>query len=271
MYSTELSVAQELALEAGRIILQHYAGDLSVGIKDHNEPVTQADKDSNEYLTTELARLFPDDGILAEESTDSADRLAKKRVWLVDPLDGTKEFIGKIGQFAVMVALAVEGRPVMGIVYQPTTETMFYAEKGQGAFVNRGGTKTRLAVSKIEHIAEMAMVVSRSHRSPLVTAIRDELGIKKDIGSGSVGLKVGLLAERTCDLYIHPNSKTKEWDTCAPEIILEEAGGKMTDCWGEPLLYNKEDVFNSKGFVASNDRAHDAIIHAMNPFLDKMD
>jgi len=271
MYSTELNAAKELVIEAGRIVLKHYHGEVEVGLKKGAEPVTQADKDSNAFLTSQIAALFPEDGILAEESKDGAERLNKNRVWIIDPMDGTKEFIEKIGQFAVMVGLAVQGRPVAGVVYQPTTETLFYAEKGKGAFASRNGHVSKLQVSAIREIPKMGMVVSRSHRSHLVTAIREALGITRETGSGSVGLKVGLLAERTSDLYIHPNSKTKEWDTCAPQVILEEAGGRMSDCWGAPLMYNKPNVYNARGFVASNGLAHDEIIRTMKPFLDTMD
>ncbi|MFQ5652704.1 MAG: 3'(2'),5'-bisphosphate nucleotidase CysQ [bacterium] len=266
-----MSIAQELSVEAGRIVLKHYDGVIEVGMKGPNDPVTQADKDSNEFITQQLQKLFPQDGILAEESRDDLSRLEKQRVWLVDPMDGTREFVDKVGQFAVMIGLAHQGRPVLGVVYQPTTDTMFYAVQGRGAHLRRGGEKRRLAVSQVARMEEMRLVVSRSHRAPLVTAIKETLGLQKEVASGSVGLKVGLLVEQKSDLYLHPNSKTKEWDTCAPQIILEEAGGCMTDCWGEPLRYNKKNVFNAQGFVASNKRLHAEIVTRMRPFLDNLD
>lgn len=271
MLEKELSAATELSLAAGEIILKYYNQDVDVQLKAGKEPVTQADKDSNEYITSQLRGLFPDDGILAEESKDDLNRLEKERVWLVDPMDGTREFIDKIGQFAVMIGLVENGIPVLGVVYQPTTKTMFYAVKGQGAFVARKGERSILTVSQVTKPADMRLVVSRSHRSPLVSAMMEKLGVSKEISSGSVGLKVGLLAEQKSDLYLHPNSKTKEWDTCAPQIILEEAGGRMTDCWGQPMKYNKTNVYNDRGFVASNNTTHDKIISQIAPFLEKMD
>lgn len=271
MFDKELKVAQELILQAGRIVMKHYATEIEVDLKKEREPVTQADRESNEFITTEISKLFPHDGILAEESKDNRERLQKERVWLIDPMDGTREFVDKVGQFAVMIGLAVGGHPVLGVVYQPTTDTMFYAIKEQGAFVRRNGETRKLSVSNISDTRQMRMVVSRSHRSPLVTSIKETLGIAKEVASGSVGLKVGLLAEQKSDLYPHPNSKTKEWDTCAPEIILTEAGGRITDCWGAPLIYNKENVFNAKGFVASNAYCHDEIIERIQPFLASMD
>jgi len=271
MLKRELQAARELCLGAGRILLEHYAREVTVHMKDGNSPVTQADRDSNQFITTKLGELFPDDGILAEESKDGAERLAKRRVWVVDPMDGTKEFIDKVGQFAVMIGLVEDGHPVLGAVYQPTTEMMLFAVKGEGAFLQQAGETKRVSVSDLKAPRAMRLVVSRSHRSPLVDAIMQALEIEQDVKSGSVGLKVGLQVKQDSDLYIHPNSKTKEWDTAAPQIILEEAGGKMTDCWGAPLSYNKEDTYNRKGFVASNGQAHDEIVSRIEPFLSDMD
>jgi len=271
MYEKELDIALNLCREAGEVVLQYYGKDVGISVKKDDSPVTQADKASNEYITSKLQELFPADGILAEESKDNSDRLNRDRVWIVDPMDGTREFIDQIGQFAVMIGLAVNKRPVLGVVYQPTEDKMFYAVAGQGAFVLKDGNRTQVYVSDAEAIPDMRLVVSRSHRSHLVDSIRDSLQITQEVSSGSVGLKVGLLIENRSDLYIHPNSKTKEWDTCAPEIILHEAGGKITDCWGNPLQYNKENTFNDKGFIASNNRKHDHIISKIEPFLADMD
>ncbi len=271
MLTKELSVAKELSLAAGEIILRHYAQEVEVHMKAENSPVTQADRDSNAYITEKLKEIFPDDGILAEESKDSLSRLEKSRIWLVDPMDGTKEFIDKVGQFAVMIGLVEKGVPQLGVVFQPTTSMMLFAVRGGGAFLTQGTVTRAVSVSDVDDPAAMRLVVSRSHRSPLVDSIMKELRIEKDVKSGSVGLKVGLLVKQESDLYVHPNSKTKEWDTAAPQIILEEAGGIMTDCWGQPLLYNKEDTYNSKGFVASNGQAHDEIIARIRPFLAAMD
>ena len=132
------------------------------------------------------------------------------------------------------------------------------------------GDRTAVKVSDVAQTSEMRLVVSRSHRASLVETMKTALGIHKDISSGSVGLKVGLMVERRSDLYLHPNSKTKEWDTCAPQIILEEAGGKITDCWGEPLRYNKANPYNDRGFVASNNTVHKEIIEKIQPYLDQL-
>lgn len=270
MLNRELEIATQVVREAGRILMKYYRQDFSVEFKKGDGPVTEADKASNAFITHQLHEHFPEDGILAEESKDDLRRLHQGRVWSVDPMDGTREFIDKVGQFAAMIGLAVNGEAVLGLVYQPTTDTLYSAIKGEGAFVIRNGESTPIEVSKVARTGEMRLVVSRSHRASLVETMKDALGIQKDIASGSVGLKVGLLVEQKCDLYIHPNSKTKEWDTCAPQVILEEAGGTITDCWGKPIKYNKENVYNAQGFVASNSRSHDEIIERISPYLDRL-
>ncbi len=270
MLEREFDIAGKLAKEAGAILMKYYREDYEVALKHEKEPVTLADKASNEFITSRLSQYFPEDGILAEESKDDPSRLEKRRVWLVDPMDGTREFIDKIGQFAVMIGLAIEGTPVLGVVYQPTTDTLYGAVKGAGAFLQRNGVREALRTSDVRAIAGMRLVISRSHRAELVDRMKQVLGIEQEVASGSVGLKVGLLVENKSDLYLHPNSKTKEWDTAAPQIILEEAGGKMTDCWGEPLRYNKANVYNDRGFVASNGHRHADIIEKIRPFLRDM-
>ncbi|MFQ5770626.1 MAG: 3'(2'),5'-bisphosphate nucleotidase CysQ [bacterium] len=267
MLTNELRIATKLAKDAGKIILQYYHRDYHIDLKKESEPVTQADKASNEFITSKLKYYFPQDGILAEEAKDDLQRLDSRRIWIVDPLDGTQEFIDKVGQFAVMIGLVENGRPILGLVYQPTTDTLYSAVQNMGSFVIRNGYKSPLHVSNVSKINQMRLVISRSHRAPLVNTMKHALGIQKDVSSGSVGLKVGMLAESKSDLYLHPNSKTKEWDTCAPEIILKEAGGKITDCRGAPLKYNKQNVYNDKGFVASNGHCHLQIIEKIKPYL----
>ncbi len=270
MLTNELKIATDLVKEAGQIILKYYHQDYNIDLKKEGEPVTQADKASNEFITEQLAQHFPEDGILAEESKDDFKRLDCQRVWVVDPMDGTKEFIDKVGQFAAMIGLVENGEPVLGLVYQPTTDTLYSAVKNMGAFVMRNGHASPLKVAQVSEINQMRLVISRSHRAALVDNMKDALGINKEVASGSVGLKVGLMVETKCDLYLHPNSKTKEWDTCAPQVILQEAGGTITDCWGEQLKYNKENVYNDKGFVASNGSCHDQIIEKIKPFLGQL-
>jgi len=252
----ELEITKTIAREAGRILMDIYSGDHGVEWKGYDDPVTAADHAANKFIVAELRRQFPDDGILSEEATDDQLRLSKSRVWLVDPMDGTKQFIERIGEFAVMIGLAVNGQPELGVVFNPATNKMYYATTSLGAYLEEPLTTKRLHVAAITDPAKMAAAMSRSHNSPKVDLIKQRLGITKEIQSGSVGLKVGLLAEGQAHLYVHLGAKTNQWDTCAPQAIIEAAGGVMTDRDGQPLQYNIAEIRNLNGVVASNGVLH---------------
>lgn len=258
----ELPIAERLVRQAGLAVRDLYERGAAVSWKGANDPVTAADHAANEVLVAELAGAFPEDGLLSEELADAPSRLHRRRVWIVDPLDGTREFIDRIGEFSLMVGLAVEGIPVLGVVYQPVVDLLYRAVPGCLAEVVEGGVARPLTVSRVADPPAMRLVASRSHRNPLVEAVRQRLGVTQDRPSGSVGLKVGLLATGVCDLYLHPAPGLKEWDTCAPDAILAAAGGVMTDAWGQPLRYNKPDVRQRQGLVASNGHAHGQIVAA---------
>lgn len=270
-YELELRVAIELAREAGAAILEHYEGPLNIEQKsydDDSEPVTQADKIANELIVSRLARDFPDDGILAEESIDTQRRLHKSRVWMVDPLDGTSGFIAGNGDFAVQIGLVENGKCVVGIVFQPLTGVLYHAVLGSGSWMeSRDSSLEQVHVSEKQTLSSMRLAASRSHRSPRMNKVVSQLGFREEIQRGSVGIKIGLLVERQCDVYIHLSPRTKQWDTCAPQLILTEAGGRLTDLFGEPLNYNVPEVQNRNGLVASNGASHDLIIDTLAPLL----
>lgn len=273
LYERELRIAIELAREAGAAILDYYDGPLKIEQKSDagdSEPVTQADKAANEIIVQRLQREFPEDGILAEESIDTSRRLSKERVWMIDPMDGTTGFIDGNGDFAVQIGLAENGRPVMGVVYQPLTGVLYRTVRGGGAWIERPEFEVeRAQVSDHTDVSTMRLAASRNHRSPRMDQVFQAFGFKEEVRRGSVGIKVGLIVERQCDLYIHLSPRTKQWDTCAPEIILHEAGGKLTDLFGQPLTYNNPDLQNRNGVVASNAVAHDHIINSLQPLLSE--
>ncbi|MFN2453267.1 MAG: 3'(2'),5'-bisphosphate nucleotidase CysQ [Pyrinomonadaceae bacterium] len=269
-YERELNVALKLAREAGALALDYYGSTLLVEHKgsDQQEPVTQADRAVNELIVRAIGEEFPADGILAEESVDTFARLDKERVWIIDPLDGTSGFIARNGDFAVQIGLADKGESVLGVVYQPLPDVLQWAVKGTGAWIERAGfEKERGQVSGQREIARMRLAASRSHRSPRMDTVVRALGVKEEVRRGSVGVKVGLIVERQCDLYVHLSGRTKQWDTCAPEIILREAGGRFTTLFGAPLPYNTPDVQNHNGLVATNGAAHDLVIESLAPLL----
>jgi 3'(2'), 5'-bisphosphate nucleotidase len=189
---------------------------------------------------------------------------------MVDPMDGTREFIEHRDEFSVMIGLAIEGIPVLGVVYQPTAGKLFYAAAGGGAFLDAAGETSPLRVST-EHVASrLVLAESRSHRSARVHAIQERLRIPKSIRSGSVGLKVGMLCEGRAHLYVHTGSRTHLWDTCGPDAILTESGGKLTDIFNARLNYGGRDDRNPNGIVASNGIVHDRAIRAAQDIVGRM-
>jgi len=272
-YGYELQVALELAHKAGSRILEYYEGPLNIEQKNYNddtEPVTQADRIANELIVSRLKEEFPEDGILAEESIDTERRLSKSRVWMVDPLDGTSGFIAGNGDFAVQIGLVENGECVLGVVYLPLTKVLYRAVRGDGTFVEHDGQPLQQAfVGEQNDLGKMRLAASRSHRSPRMNKVVSSLGFKEELRRGSVGIKIGLIVERQCDVYIHLSPRTKQWDTCAPQLILTEAGGVLTDLFGAPLNYNVPEVQNRNGLVASNSVAHEQIIDALAPLLEE--
>ena len=273
-YQSEIKVATELARAAGAVLLEHYYSPFLVEQKvnalDELEEVTAADREANELIVTRLQDEFPDDGILAEESTDSEHRLEKDRVWLIDPMDGTKNFIARDGDFAVQIGLAVGGESILGVVYQPTRKVLYRAVRGGGAWIeDEDKPAARMSVSNQTKAGEMILASSRSHRSPRMEQVVSAFGFKRETRRGSVGVKIGLIAEQKADLYLHLSPSTKQWDTCAPEIILAEAGGRVTDLFGQPLRYNAVRIDNRNGIVATNGVAHKMVIDNLTPLLEE--
>jgi 3'(2'), 5'-bisphosphate nucleotidase len=259
----ELELARELARAAGGAVLAHY-GTTTSQAKVGGSPVTAADHAANAVITAGLRRRFPDDAILSEESRDDRSRLGAERLWIVDPLDGTKEFLAQNGEFSIMIGLAVGGEPVLGVVYLPAGDLLFSASRGEGAWIDRNGTRERLLRAPAVP-SSLRLVGSRSHSEPLLVRIQDALGITDVELCGSVGVKCSRIADGRRDLYVHPVPYLKEWDTCAPEIILTEAGGHVSDCLGEPLRYNKPDPGQPAGIVACAPGCADVVLDTVRP------
>src|SRR5919206_538382 len=268
-FAHELDVAVKLARAAGAAALAYYGGPLRIVHKSENDdPVTQADHAANDVIVHGLTAKFPADGLLSEESVDTVRRLGRERVWIVDPLDGTRGFISGNGDFAVQIGLAVAGAALLGVVYLPVTDVLYYAARGHGAWVARRETAAeRLHTSKQTDLPRMRLAVSRTHRSPKMDAVVRAFGFREEVARGSVGIKIGLIVERQCDLYIHLSPRTKQWDTCAPEAILHEAGGRLTDLFGKPYRYNTEDVQNRNGLIATNGAAQRKVVAHLAPLL----
>ena len=276
MLEKELETAVTLARIAGARILEFYALEIIVeeklGADNLIEPVTIADKTASRIICDGLLDAFPNDAILSEEETDNAEnRLTGKRVWMIDPIDGTWGFIKKDGDFGIQIGLTENGEAILGIVFLPVHGKLYFAVKNAGAFLIENADEPQpLRVSDKTNFAEMNLASSRNHRSPRMHQIIKNFGIKREVQRGSVGLKVGLIAEQIADLYIHLSPRTKFWDTCAPQIILEEAGGRMTDVFGSPLRYDLRDVQNHNGILAScGGAAHEKAVLNLKPLLNE--
>ena len=258
MLDRELVEAVKLAREAGAILLDIYRTDFAVEMKGESDPVTEADRRVNAFLVSRIREAFPSDGIVAEESnTESAG--GEGRTWYIDPLDGTKEFIAKNGEFSVMIGLAIEGEAKLGVVYKPTEGKLYRGVVGDGAFYEIGDKTYLLKVTDTTDTSQHRLVVSRSHRPPQTDALMAKLGITQERACGSVGLKIGLIGERAADLYVHLSDKTGAWDACGPDAILRAAGGNFSDLAGRPMKYEGRKL-DRTGIVACNRKSYDAVM-----------
>lgn len=274
MLEKELKTAIALARAAGAVILDFYEKDFEIEQKicadNFFEPVTIADRTASKIIVEGLAEIFSNDGILSEEEFDDQKRLEKQRVWIIDPLDGTQGFVKKDGDFAVQIGLSEKGKAVLGVVFLPLENILYFASQNNGAWmIESNKAQKRLQVSGKSDFREMNLAVSRNHRSPNMNRVLEEFGLKREIKRGSVGLKIGLIARQIADLYVHFSPRTKHWDTCAPEIILREAGGNLTDIFGGKIFYNTADVHNHNGVLASNGAAHAQAVENLKPLLNE--
>lgn len=261
MFESELQSAKSIAREAGRILLEIYATDFGVSYKGQgvSDPVTEADRRVNALIVSRLRALFPEDGIVAEESDDHSAALTRRRIWYVDPLDGTKEFIAKNGEFSVMIGLAVDGSAQLGVVFQPSADKLYSGIIGQGAQIEHAGRVAELRVSDTTCPSDLRLVVSRSHRPKSTEELMHKLGITQEAESGSVGVKIGLIAEQRADLYVHVSDKASLWDACGPEAVLRAAGGRFTDLAGQPFQYGQSELRTRRGILCCNSAAFFAV------------
>jgi 3'(2'), 5'-bisphosphate nucleotidase len=263
-----MAVAERIALEAAELVRGYHGRPLAVESKAGDEPVTEADRAANALIVERLRDAFPDDVVLSEEIPDDLSRLGRARVWMVDPIDGTRDFIMGQSGFVVMIGLAVDGRPEVGAVAHPLSRKVYAGAAGAGAWVSEpAGARTRLHTSSLARPPGIRLVASKSHRTGRIDAVKRALGIDDELNVGSVGLKIGLVAEGSRDLYVYTGGRTKIWDTCGPEAILRAAGGRLTDLDGRPLVYDQPELYNRRGIVASNGPLHDFVIETLAPFL----
>ena len=281
-----VAIARSVGWGAADILRSYYRGNSNNGnleIQDKKDgPVTAADVAANHYILETLqASLGTEDfGYLSEETYQSLSDEARESlrhhswVWIIDPVDGTRDFINKTGEYAVHIALVHEGRPVLAVVGWPEAEKLYYATLGGGTFVEtREGITTRVRVSKRDAIAELSLVASRTHRNERFKQLLRQLPFKEKHYVGSVGCKIATIIEQQADVYISLSGKSapKDWDIAAPELILSEAGGKFSHFDGTPLMYNQGDVNQWGGLMASNGHCHNALCKKAQEILSQID
>jgi 3'(2'), 5'-bisphosphate nucleotidase len=243
--------------------------------KSGDSPVTSADRAADQYILTELQSVLGtvDCAYLTEETFAQQapeERLGRPWVWIIDPLDGTKDFIQGTGEYATHIALTHQGRPVLAVVACPGKGLLYSAIAGQGTFVEqKGGDRRAIRVSTTATPHEMTVLASRNHRNEQLENLLTHLPHKDVKSVGSVGGKVAAIVEQQADIYISISGKSapKDWDFAAPDLILTEAGGKMTRFDGNPLIYNRKDVSQWGGILASNGACHGELCLTANRVL----
>ncbi|HEY6462129.1 MAG TPA: 3'(2'),5'-bisphosphate nucleotidase CysQ [Polyangiaceae bacterium] len=262
----EAEVALRAARAASELILHVYAEEFAVEYKAKDDPVTRADREANALIVQHLARAFPGVPVVAEESpSDAYAGFAREdSCWFVDPLDGTREFVAKNGEFAVMIGLAEKGRPTVGVIVAPAWGRVFVGVVGEGAWeAAADGSLRPISVSPCADVTKARFVVSRSRAPERVAGFVEGLGAAPARPHGSSGLKGVLVATGEADVYLQPGRAGMRWDACATDALVRAAGGELTDAHGDPIDYKSEDIENSRGMVGTNGKLHRAIVEAL--------
>jgi 3'(2'), 5'-bisphosphate nucleotidase len=258
-----IDTLDSIAREAAVLIRAVYATAFSVDFKAPRDPVTEADRGANELICTRLSALYPGVPIVAEESEpeEFAGYRDAERIFFVDPLDGTREFVARNGEFVVMIGLVEGERAIAGVIHAPESGVSWVGQVGEGAFqIDAQLVRSNMSVSATPVLSEARVVGSRSHRNPALERALAALGAAELVALGSAGLKGSAVARGTADAYVAPQYAGKRWDACATDALVAAAGGKLTNAWGERFDYRTESLDNDRGILASNGHLHDAIV-----------
>jgi 3'(2'), 5'-bisphosphate nucleotidase len=253
-----------IASAAGETLLEMYQTSLTVDYKGPGDPVTAADRRSNRLIVERLNQEFPDVPVVAEESEPVSFEgfLDAERVFFVDPLDGTREFLQRNGEFVVMIGLVEENRPVAAVIHAPATGITWIGAAGLGAWrIDLGGDRwIPIGVSGTDDLTRARIVVTRSHRSIRLQQALLALGAHDVRHMGSAGLKGAQVAEGLAELYVDTGASTKRWDACAVDALVTAAGGRVSDLTGAQIDYRGRTLANERGLVVSNGRMHEAVL-----------
>ncbi len=276
-----IGTVRSVAWGAMKILRSYYRGEANSGNLEINEakkdgPVTAADIAANQYILEKLQEAFGTEiyGYLSEETHQGNEPLPQDWVWIIDPLDGTRDFIDKTGEYALHIALAYQQSPVLSLVGIPESQKLYFAVKGQGTFVETmDGKLEPIKVSSQVNADQLTLVVSRTHRDQRFQTLIDRLSFSARHYVGSVGCKIVAVLEKRADIYISLSGKSaaKDWDFAAPELILTEAGGEFTYFNGDRVLYNRGDVSQWGGIFASNGSFHQQLCQQSLEILADID
>lgn len=242
LYKAELDVAERAARAAGHVIMSRFRGVFDIRDKGRNDLVTTADIEANKQIRDIVRSSFPQDGWLSEEDKDSPSRLSCSRVWVVDPIDGTKEFIEGVGQFAVSVGFVVDGAARVAVVYNPVENSLYRAAAGQGAHLN----DRVIQVNPCSKVDGALLLVSRSEPKRKFQVFLERCRIER---VGSIAYRLAKVAAGGGDGTLTFRS-IHDWDICGGSLIVEEAGGRVVDASGNPLVFNRRDT-RHRGIVAA--------------------
>jgi 3'(2'), 5'-bisphosphate nucleotidase len=265
-----LSLLCQIATEAAGVIRGVYDRPFTVDYKAPRDPVTDADRLANALICSRISDAFPGVPIVAEESEPSsfAEYRTSEKIFFVDPLDGTKEFVNKNGEFVIMIGLVEGAHATHGVVLAPAQRRLWAGFIGHGAFEMReDGEPKTIRVSETRAPEEARLVGSRSHRSPLLGRAVDALGSKNVLAVGSAGLKGARIATGAADVYLGPGKAGKRWDACAVDALVTAAGGRVTDAFGVPFDYRAPSLENERGILATNGRLHDVVIERIGEVI----
>jgi 3'(2'), 5'-bisphosphate nucleotidase len=273
-----LTLARSVGWGAADVLRRYYRGEFDLDIQNtSSDPVTAADVAANTYILDRLQSELGHDqfGYLSEETfKPGVTPYPQPYVWIIDPLDGTRDFIQKTGEYAVHIALTEKGRPILSVVVWPEQEVLYYATLGGGSFAEgRDGVARRLGVKESDRFEDMRLVISRSHRDNRFDALLQRLPQKQQTFVGSVGCKIATILEGRAEIYLSLTTKSapKDWDLAAPELILTEAGGRFTHFDLSPIVYNQADVAQWGGFLASTGQGHDDLCGRVAQILADLD
>ena len=252
-----LDSIMDAMIEAGEKIREIYETDFEVNKKDDDSPITKADLESNKILRAALEKTgIP---ILSEEDADDKTRLDSENVWIVDPLDGTQDFVNRTGEFTILVGLVENHIPIMGLVYLPIKRLLYFAEEGMGAFCYDLQKWQGISVREVRDLDACLALVSRHHLSGKEKKILEHLGITDTLTVGST-LKVMEISSGRADVDLTTTNKMSQWDSCASWCVISEAGGKMTDLLGNELVYNTYSIKHENGLLVTNGFTHEIAV-----------